>query len=96
MSRSFDRRVTYIAVAATLAATLSLAACGRKAGLDAPPSSAVPQSNLQSSQPSLGESGTLFAPVGTPASPQQSTAQDQASAANAAPKKSFLLDWLLN
>jgi len=91
--RSSDRRITYVAVVTALVAAFALAACGRKAGLDPPPSSsvpAVPQSNMQS-QPSA-----FFTPSAAPAASQSSTAQDQTPPANAAPKKSFFLDWLLN
>ena len=85
MIRLSDRWLANLAVAAVLVAALSVAACGRKAGLDAPPSSnGVPQEN--------GFLGSGFAPT-----PDQSAAQNQTGPGAPPPaKKSFILDPLLN
>lgn len=96
--RLSDRRIVRFAVAATLLAALGLAGCGRKGGLDAPPSSMPaspqPQANMQ---PPLGEPAPLFGGpgFGSPAPEASPTPQQQAQAAPAA-KKSFFLDWLIN
>jgi predicted small lipoprotein YifL len=90
-----DRRVPRLALAVTLVGALALGACGRKGGLDAPPSSMPAAPQPQAMQPSLGESPPIF---GGPAfgsgeprpSPQQQAAQEPQ------PKKSFFLDWLIN
>lgn len=95
--RSSDRRLVRLVAAATFIAAVTLAGCGRKGGLDAPPSSLPaspePQSNMS---PSPGESGpgfmgpNLAGPLaGSP--PPQQTAQSTPP-----PKKSFFLDWLIN
>jgi predicted small lipoprotein YifL len=76
-----------------LAAALALAACGRKGGLDAPPSAAVAQP--APAEPTLGEapaeqpffSGFVRPPQPEPAPP--------AGAPQPPPKRTFLLDWLL-
>jgi predicted small lipoprotein YifL len=94
--RLSDRRIARLAVAATLVTALGLAGCGRKGGLDAPPSSMPaspqPQANMQ---PPLGEQAPIFGgpAFGSPA-PEPSP-QQQAQAAPPV-KKSFFLDWLLN
>jgi predicted small lipoprotein YifL len=90
-----DRRISRLAIAVTLVAALGLAACGRKGGLDAPPSSMPaapqPQANMQ---PSLGESGPVF---GGPAyAADHPSSQPQAAQAAPPAKKSFFLDWLIN
>jgi predicted small lipoprotein YifL len=101
--RLSDRRMTCLAVATVLIAALPLAACGRKGGLDAPPSAlpAGPQPQA-SAQPSLGEqpapafggpnfgAPSLSSSLAPPASPQQQAAQAPPA------KKSFFLDWLIN
>jgi len=70
-----------------LVAALSLAACGRKAGLDAPPSSYV------SPTPQTSESAPTFVPALTGS--QQSPAQGQA-APTSPPPRTFFLDPLIN
>ena len=99
MIRPSDRPLVRLVAVATLIAALSLAACGRKGGLDDPPSSlpASPQPRASNS-PSLGESGgpVVFGPnFGGPApsaAPQNQTAQSVPPPQ----KKSFFLDWLVN
>jgi predicted small lipoprotein YifL len=93
-----------LAVAATLAASLCLAGCGRKGGLDAPPSAlpAAPQSQAGVQQPSgFGDPGPIFASPQTlgadsSASSPPPQAQQQAAQTQPAPKKTFFLDWLIN
>jgi predicted small lipoprotein YifL len=98
--RLSDRRLTRLAVVTVLiAALLPLAACGRKGGLDAPPSAlpAAPQANAQ---PSLGEQAPAFGSnFGTPSlssSLSPPPPSQQQAAQTPPPKKSFFLDWLIN
>jgi predicted small lipoprotein YifL len=96
--RLSDRRIARVAAAAALIAALGLAGCGRKGGLDAPPSampaSPQPQANAQ---PPLAESPSVFGGpgFGTP-SPEPSPPPQQQSAQAAPAKKTFFLDWLIN
>ena len=53
MTRSCDRWLPRVAVIAALGAAFALAGCGRKSGLDAPPSAAISQP--VEDQPTLGE-----------------------------------------
>jgi predicted small lipoprotein YifL len=95
--RLSDRRIARLAVAAALAAALGLAGCGRKGGLDAPPSSmpASPQSQ-SNMQPPPGETAPIFGGTGfTNPSPEPSP-QQQAAQATPPAKKTFFLDWLVN
>jgi predicted small lipoprotein YifL len=92
-----------LAVAAALAASLCLAGCGRKNGLDAPPSAlpAAPQSSAQQ-PPGFGDPGPIFAGPPTlgsdssASSPPPPQAQQQAAQTQPAPKKTFFLDPLIN
>lgn len=97
MVQSSDRRIARLAVAAVLMGALGLAGCGRKGGLDAPPSSmpAAPQPQANA-QPPLSESSAVFGgpSFGGP-SPAASSAQQTAQSAPPA-KKAFFLDWLIN
>ena len=92
--RSSDRRWVGLVAAATIFAAFALAACGRKGGLDAPPSSLPASPEQQSStSPSPGPgfmAPNLAGPLAGPPSPQQ-TAQSMPP-----PRKSFFLDWLVN
>jgi predicted small lipoprotein YifL len=92
-----DRRIVYVGVAAVLGVTLMLAGCGRKAGLDAPPSSTVPAGPPQAdAQSSLGQSGPIFmGPPSLTPEPQQAPPQTQTASTSPQPQKSFFLDWLL-
>jgi predicted small lipoprotein YifL len=99
--RLSDRRLTRLAVVTVVIAALPLAACGRKGGLDAPPSAlpAGPQPQA-SAQPSLGEQAPAFGPnFGTPSlssSLSPPAPSQQQAAQTPPPKKSFFLDWLIN
>jgi predicted small lipoprotein YifL len=89
-----------LAVAAALAASLCLAGCGRKNGLDAPPSAlpAAPQSSAQQ-PPGFGDPGPIFAGPPTADSSAASSspqAQQQAAQTQPAQKKTFFLDPLIN
>jgi predicted small lipoprotein YifL len=95
--RPSDRSLMRLVAVATLIAALSLAGCGRKSGLDAPPSSLPgspePQASNSSSAPSLfGPNFGAPAPATTGAAPQNQTAQTTPPPQ----KKSFFLDWLVN
>jgi len=98
--RLSDRRITRLAIAATLVASLGLAGCGRKGGLDAPPSSlpASPQPQANNTQPPLAESSAVFGGpgFGAPIPTTEPSPQQQAAQAAPAAKKTFLLDWLIN
>ncbi|MEA2903941.1 MAG: hypothetical protein QOI12_1328 [Alphaproteobacteria bacterium] len=79
VSRS-DRVFVRLAAIGALVAALGLAGCGRKAGLDPPPSAsvAVPEGTVQpDAGPGLGPDGKAIAP-------------------SSAPKKSIFLDWLID
>jgi predicted small lipoprotein YifL len=99
--RPSDRPFVRLVAVATFIAALSLAACGRKGGLDAPPSSlpASPQPQASNS-PSLGDSAPgFFGPnFGTPTPATTGTVPQNQTAQTTPPpqKKSFFLDWLVN
>ena len=100
MIRPSDRPLVRLVAVGTLIAALSVAACGRKGGLDAPPSSlpASPQPQASNS-PSLGDSGPgFFGPnLASPAPAAGAAPQDQTAQSTPPPqKKSFFLDWLIN
>jgi predicted small lipoprotein YifL len=95
--RSSDRRLVRLVAATTIIAAFTLAACGRKGGLDAPPSSLPAPPEQQSNvSPSPSESApgfmgpNLAGPL-TGSPPPQQTAQSTPP-----PKQSFFLDWLIN
>ena len=88
-------RWSRVALAAAVMAALGLAACGRKGGLDPPPSAGLTTPQPYTSRPSLGEENYSQAPP---------PAEERARAANAAPAsattappppKTFFLDFLL-
>lgn len=96
MIRPSDRTLVRLVAVATFIAALTLGGCGRKGGLDAPPSSLPASPPPQASNSPSGPSfiGSNFAgPTGsTGSAPQNQTAQ----ATPPPPKKSFFLDWLIN
>ena len=94
VKKSVDRW-SRLALAAAIMAALGLAACGRKGGLDPPPSAGLTAPQSSASRPSLGEETTNgFTP---PADDRARTASAAPAAANASPppKKTFFLDFLL-
>jgi predicted small lipoprotein YifL len=93
--RSSDRRLVPLVAAATIAA-FTLAACGRKGGLDAPPSSLPAPPEQQSNvSPSPGESGPGFMGPNL-AGPLTGSPPPQQTAQSTSPPKHFFLDWLIN
>jgi predicted small lipoprotein YifL len=96
--RPSDRPLVRLVAIATFMAALTLAGCGRKGGLDAPPSSLPASPSPQASNsPSLGDSSPgFFGPslgnATAPSGPQNQTAQSTPPSQ----KKSFILDWLIN
>lgn len=90
MIRLVDRRLIRFALVGAMA--LALTACGRKSGLDAPPSSSLTPPAQAERQPSLGESSDTF-------SGNYGRTSEQPSAppkAGTVPQKdTFFLDWLL-
>jgi predicted small lipoprotein YifL len=93
--RSSDRRLVRLVAVATIMAAFTLAACGRKGGLDAPPSSLPAPPQQQSNiSPSPGESGPGFMGPNL-AGPLAGSPPPQQTAQSAPPPKSFFLDWLI-
>ena len=95
MIRPSDRTLVRLVAITTFIAALTLGACGRKGGLDAPPSSLPasppPQASISPSGP--GFIGSNFSgPTGSTGS----ASQNQTAQATPPPKKSFFLDWLIN
>ncbi len=77
-----------------LAAGLALGACGRKSGLDAPPSASLANNQPINQPPSLGEQPNPFqAAPPPPGEPPPATAPSAPGQTPA--KKTFILDWLL-
>jgi predicted small lipoprotein YifL len=75
-----------VVLAAAIAA-VGLAGCGRKSGLDLPPSAAL-------TDPKAAPPGT--APDGQPVPPQAAAAQPGQPGSPPGPPKRFLFDFLLN
>jgi predicted small lipoprotein YifL len=94
VKKSVDRW-SRLALAAAMMAALGLAACGRKGGLDPPPSAGLTTPQSYASRPSLGEESNGLAPP--PAGDRARTASAAPASATAAPppKKTFFLDFLL-
>ena len=83
VNRTFDRALVRFAVVGALAAALGLAGCGRKAGLDPPPSAAAVPAQA--------------APVSEPVHVGPGADQDtQPVAPGTSQRKNFFLDWLVN
>jgi predicted small lipoprotein YifL len=92
VKKSVDRW-SRLALAAAMMAALGLAACGRKGGLDPPPSAGLTTPQASASRPSLGEeTNSLTPPAGDRA---HTAAAAPASATEPPPKKTFFLDFLL-
>jgi predicted small lipoprotein YifL len=80
--RASNAALARIAVVGALIAALGLAGCGRKTGLDAPPSAAVPVAPQQTAGAQPGVESGVDAEGKPVAAPGR--------------RKSFFLDWLLN
>ena len=91
VKKSVDRW-SRLALAVALMAALGLAACGRKSGLDPPPSAGLTTPPSYTPRPSLGEEN--YGPA-SPPSGDRTAAAAPASAAEPLPKKTFPLDFLL-
>lgn len=95
VKKSVDRW-SRLALAAAVMAALGLAACGRKGGLDPPPSAGLTTPPSYASRPSLGEETN--GPTPPPAEDRAraaSAAPASATASSPPPKKTFFLDFLL-
>ena len=92
VKKSVDRW-SRLALAATMMAALGLAACGRKGGLDPPPSAGLTTPQSYASRPSLGEEANGLTPP--PADDRARAAPASATAPPPPPKKTFFLDFLL-
>ena len=79
-------------MAAAMMATLGLAACGRKGGLDPPPSAGLTTPQSTTSRPSLGEENYGPQP---PGDRTRTAAAVPPPAAEPPQKKTFFLDFLL-
>jgi predicted small lipoprotein YifL len=86
LSRLFDRTFLRLALAAALAASLGLMACGRKGPLDPPPGASL------TGQPQPSMPGVMNTEPAT----QNGQAKAGQQAAPKGPQKQFLLDGLLN
>ena len=92
VKKSVDRW-SRLALAAAMMAALGLAACGRKGGLDPPPSAGLTTPQSYASRPSLGEEANGLTPP--PADDRARAAPASATASPPPPKKTFFLDFLL-
>jgi predicted small lipoprotein YifL len=86
MQLRFGKFAGRAALALALAATLALAACGRKGGLDAPPMATAGDVQSPGAQPS----SQAAAPQAQGASPSAATATQPPD------KRKTFLDWLIN
>jgi predicted small lipoprotein YifL len=104
-SLALFRRRAFLGLALGSIVILGLAGCGRKSGLDPPPSAAVPRSppasTAQASPPSPSPSPPASAAGASPSLPGQDVAAKTGFDAQGNPvagsgqKKSFILDFLL-
>src|SRR5262249_45103930 len=86
-------RWSRVALAAAMMAALGLAACGRKGGLDPPPSAGLTTPQPYTSRPSLGEEND--AQAAPPADERTRTANAAPAPTAPPPPKTFFLDFLL-
>ena len=85
MSSSSCQTLTRIAVIGALVAALGLAGCGRKGGLDPPPSASIAEPTVAGAQPgSLPGGQEIIGPDGKALAPARG------------PERSTPIDWLLN
>jgi len=92
VKKSVDRW-SRLAFAAAMMTALVLTACGRKGGLDPPPSAGLTTPQPYTSRPSLGEEN--YGPAPPPAGDNVRTATAPAPATAPPPPKTFFLDFLL-
>lgn len=88
VNRRFEPTLVRCAVVGALVAALGLAGCGRKAGLDAPPSAAAVPTEAPAGSPSAGTEPSRNI-LGT-------DNEERPVAAATSQRKNFFLDWLLN
>ena len=95
LNRIRDRRFFRLALIGALAASLGLAACGRKGPLDLPPSSSVAGDSHASA---AGASGLLASPIGggQAKSSEPGVGPDGKPQAPKGPNKRIFLDGLLD
>jgi predicted small lipoprotein YifL len=94
VKKSVDRW-SRLALAAAMMAALGLAACGRKGGLDPPPSAGLTTPQSYASRPSLGEESNGLAPPPAEHRARAASAAPASATAAPPPKKTFFLDFLL-
>lgn len=95
MPRICDRSLLRLALITALAASLGLAACGRKGPLDAPPGASLagePQANM----PGVMSTNQGTAPIGGQATDSPGVGADGQPLAPKGAKKRIPLDVLLN
>jgi len=88
-------RWSRLAVAAAMMAALGLAACGRKGGLDPPPTAGLTTPSSYTSRPSIGEETASLAPRPTDEHPPARPQGVAPATVPPPPKKTFFLDFLL-
>jgi predicted small lipoprotein YifL len=95
VKKSVDRW-RWLGLTVAMTAALGLAACGRKGGLDPPPTAGLTTPTSYASRPSLGDEN--YGPASPSAGERARTATAAAAPASAPeppPKKTFFLDFLL-
>jgi predicted small lipoprotein YifL len=88
VNRRFELTLVRLAAVGALAAALGLAGCGRKAGLDPPPSAAALPGEAPAGSPSTGTEPSRNI-LGT-------DHEERPVAAATSQRKNFFLDWLIN
>ena len=94
MSRLFDRPFLRLALTATLAASLGLAACGRKGPLDPPPGASLAGDSQAGTPNQL--SSPVTSPIGSQAKDDNTITGPNGLPMAKGPKKQIPLDVLLN
>ncbi len=94
MSSFFDRPFLRLALTAALAASLGLAACGRKGPLDPPPSASLAGEQQPGTPNPL--SSPIASPIGGQAKSDDTTIGPNGLPMTKGPKKQIFLDGLLN
>jgi predicted small lipoprotein YifL len=94
VSRLFDRPFLRLALAVALAASLGLAACGRKGGLDPPPGGSLAGDSQAGTPNQL--SSPVISPIGSQAKGDNTITGPNGLPVAKGPKKQIPLDALLN